>query len=652
MSPLEFRGRKWLLDKIRSEELFITKADKGGAILIMNLADVKSAIESELFDTNKFEKLERNADQQLSHVKNEVKALSIHLEQRKLITVTDKTLITGLNANNRPKLAPEYRPESPYAYPLFKVHKLSAADIDAKKIPPNRLVHASKFGPLYRMEKWRSPFLTTISKEFYKEEFILDTSDLISNLENLNASQSLQNENVNLFTLDVEGLYPSIQPELALQAIREVLSADKTIDKNTKNAIAHFIELSFENAYISYKNECFKSKIGIPTGGSLSRQIADIFLHWIMFIKMTPKLNTHQAIQFWKRFIDDCIGIWRGTKRSFDNFVAQLNAETMKYGIKFPIKEIQFGKSVHFIDLRVYLDNNNIIHYQGYSKPTDSKRYLNPSSFHPRSVFNAIPFSQMLRTLRNNSKQETATNELELRMEQFKNSGYQIEELNKLKEKAINKKSDTPVNESQSDTLVFPVHFFDGISKFKEVLHSLDNEIQTLIGDTCIVFAMKKGSSIGNTVVRNKQLSFPNDIYANQRCNSAGCRQCPLTNNRNNFLINNKLLQIPKNLNCKSKNLIYMWVCKLCAEKEAYFGRTTQECHDRTNGHRGSFTEDKWDKSALSMHAKDMHPNQFSLNNFSVSLVKKVSPQQLRREEFRFIDKYRTITLGLNRYKV
>ena len=66
----------------------------------------------------------------------------------------------------------------------------------------------------------------------------------------------------------------------------------------------------------------------------------------------------------------------------------------------------------------------------------------------------------------------------------------------------------------------------------------------------------------------------------------------------------------------------------------------------------GKFTEDKWEKSALSMHAKDMHQDQFSLNNFSVSVVKKVSPQQLRREEFRFIDKYRTISLGLNRYKV
>lgn len=371
-----------------------------------------------------------------------------------------------------------------------------------------------------------------------------------------------------------------------------------------------------------------------------------------MFVKVTPKLNTFQTIRFWKRFIDDCIGIWRGTKRSFDNFVRQLNTETMKYGIKFPIKEVQFGKTVHFLDLYVYLDSNNIIQYQGYSKPTDAKRYLNPSSFHPRSVFNAIPFSQMLRTLRNNSKPETTTTELELCVKQFENSGYQIEKLNELKQSAINKATETTDNNVQGDTLVFPVHYFDGIREFKGVLRSLDNEIQTLIGDTRVMFAVKKGSSIGNSVVRNKQLSILNTVSVNQRCNSGGCRQCPLTNNRTNFTINNKPIQIPKNLNCKSKNIIYMWVCKLCAEKEVYFGRTIQECHDRTSGHRGSFTEDKWEKSALSMHAKDMHQNQFSLNNFSVSVVKKVSPQQLRREEFRFIDKYRTISLGLNRYRI
>ena len=218
------------------------------------------------------------------------------LQEDKYISQNDKTLISGLNANNRPKRAPEYQPESPYAYPLFKIHKLSKEDIENKKIPPNRLVHASKYGPLYRMEKWCSPYLTEISRAFCKEEFILDKGELLKNLEQLNESQVLENENVNLFTLDVEKLYPSIQPELALQAIHDALNTDETTDNLTKTAIEKFIKLSFDNAYVAYKDECFKCEIGIPTGGSLSRQIADIFLHWIFFIKMTPKLSVIQAM--------------------------------------------------------------------------------------------------------------------------------------------------------------------------------------------------------------------------------------------------------------------------------------------------------------------------------------------------------------------
>ena len=131
--------------------------------------------------------------------------------------------------------------------------------------------------------------------------------------------------------------------------------------------------------------------------------------------------------------------------------------------ILFPVKEAQFGKSAHVLDLNVYLEENNQIQYRGYTKPTDSKRYLNPSSFHSKSVFNAIPFSQMLRTIRNNSKHETRTEELELCVDQFKNSGYKEDELVKLKYDAINKPTETPRNSDRGDTLVFAVFYFDGI---------------------------------------------------------------------------------------------------------------------------------------------------------------------------------------------
>ena len=99
---------------MKAEKVFVTKADKGGATLIMNHTDVQEAIEKELFDQNKFAKLEKNTDDQLVDVKHKLKSLAINLKRKKLISDEDKTLMTGLTENNHSKLAPEYQPESPY----------------------------------------------------------------------------------------------------------------------------------------------------------------------------------------------------------------------------------------------------------------------------------------------------------------------------------------------------------------------------------------------------------------------------------------------------------------------------------------------------------------------------------------------------------
>ena len=157
---------------------------------------------------------------------------------------------------------------------------------------------------------------------------------------------------------------------------------------------------------------------------------------------------------------------------------------------------------------------------------------------------------------------------------------------------------------------------------------------------------------IGNELIHNKALCFSKSLEDdNQRCNAPGCLQCPLVNPEKRIVINNSNISVPSFLNCKTRNAIYLWKCKICDKTECYFGRTTQNCHLRTNGHRGCFNDEKWEKSALSMHANEVHKTNFSLKNFVISVIKEVSPQRIRREEFKHIDKYRTISLGLNRYK-
>ena len=110
--------------------------------------------------------------------------------------------------------------------------------------------------------------------------------------------------------------------------------------------------------------------------------------------------------------------------------------------------------------------------------------------------------------------------------------------------------------------------------------------------------------------------------------------------------------------NCKTDNCIYLAVCKVCREKgfsdNAYVGQTTQPLHRRMNGHRACFVlvEAKLEKSALSLHAFQKHPEAFSLSNFEVTVLCQVGPLALDRQESFFIEKFRTNTRGLNRMVV
>ena len=57
-----------------------------------------------------------------------------------------------------------------------------------------------------------------MSRKYCDKEFILDTKHLLNMVNELNKSQSLKKESINLLAIDVEKLYPSIQPALAEEA--------------------------------------------------------------------------------------------------------------------------------------------------------------------------------------------------------------------------------------------------------------------------------------------------------------------------------------------------------------------------------------------------------------------------------------------------
>ena len=415
-----------------------------------------------------------------------------------------------------------------------------------------------------------------------------------------------------------------------------------------------FVQYILEESFVTYKGDSFKSKIGIPTGGCNSRQVADTFLQWLLFKKIIPNLKCWNKIPLWKRFIDDGLGIWTGTEREFHKFIKDLNDQSQKFGIKFPPKEVQFGKSVNFLDLNIYIDEENMIHHRLYTKPTDARSYLNPGSFHPPHIFDSIPFSQMLRVMKRSTKEETCKEDLnELKTDLMK-SGYKNEKLEESERKAGERiNTPKPVSTFDRDTVVFCMDYFADFSTFKKIVKDVEADIKAVFGDISVKVATRRCSSIGNLLVKNKSLcTLENPISHNQKCGHERCKICPMIITENSININNKKISIPQNVNCKTKDVIYLCICKKCKENNAYFGQTVQEYHNRMSGHREKFCIDKFNKSALSMHAFDTHNGDLALTDYEIAIVKRVPPRRLNREEFTFIDKYDTQTKGLNRYQV
>ena len=677
LSPEAIRGKNLLEKMIKDDKILVTKADKGGAILILDVDVVREKLEAELYNKDKFEELEDNADTHLADVTEVVKAVVVEMEEEGCISAQDRERITGLNDNLNMKRAHILKCQNPYVYPLFKVHKLSETDIKEKKIPPTRLVHASKFGPLYRLEKWISPILTKVSRSYCQDEYLLDTDDLLAQVNDYNKALELipvnDREDLLLFTLDVEALYPSIRKDLALQSLQEALEEDRDTDENTKEAVNTFVQVIFGYSYVTFQGRCFRGKDGIPTGGCSSRQIADCSL-CKLFRSIKPNMPLWEFIALWKRFIDDIFGLWRGSKAQFEEFVVKLNQAAAPFGIKFG--DFSVGTSVNFLDVTLSLNAEGLIDYKLYIKPTDSRLYLRTESFHPSHVFSSVAMSQMLRIMNRNSTEAGKLRDLEKLEEDLERSGHNKGALLRVRERATERLSTPRFEEEVQDqeSVVCVVNYFHEINQLKSILRDVDEDIKHLVGeDVNIMVAARRCTTIRDKVVKNKLFINDTDKPTStfKPCKSKKCLTCPIYFSEGNVIVNTVNLNISnKNkFNCKTSNCIYLAICKICEAKGcsdiAYVGQTTQALHKRMNTHRTGFVKPvpgarppvktgkhKYEESALSLHAFQSHPDKFNLSHFKVTVLCQVGPLALDRQESFYIEKLRTNTRGLNRMVV
>ena len=134
-------------------------------------------------------------------------------------------------------------------------------------------------------------------------------------------------------------------------------------------------------------------------------------MHWLIFKKIRNQIKNWTLIEFWKRFIDGVLGIWRGTENQFTIFVETLNRLAAPFGIKFG--DWQIGNTVHFLDLNLEIDSENQIQYRLFRKETDARLYFRTDGFHSKHVFESVAFSQMIRIMERNSLHHTRVEDIQ-----------------------------------------------------------------------------------------------------------------------------------------------------------------------------------------------------------------------------------------------
>ena len=109
-------------------------------------------------------------------------------------------------------------------------------------------------------------------------------------------------------------------------------------------------------------------------------------------------------------------------------------------------------------------------------------------------------------------------------IDNFKKKGNDKKELHLIKNRVIEPRTNR-AQRSETDTITFPVHYFEELKDFRKILTGAETDIQTLIGDASIIMAIKKNPSIGSKIVKNKQLCSLQIELENQKCNEPNCQQ-------------------------------------------------------------------------------------------------------------------------------
>ena len=355
------------LENLKSlDDIIVTKADKGGAVVVQDVSNYIKEANRQLQDRSFYEKLDHNpTGEHAALVCNAIDGL----KQREL-----------LDHQTAERLKP-VDPKTPKLYLLPKIHK------DKN---PGRPVVSSVGCHTETISSFCDYHLQPFNKEL--PSYVQDTTSFVNKIESLTDEDP--REDTILVTMDVRSLYTNIPNNEGLDAVKSFFQArSRPGDGALSKVINVFLSLILMLNNFTFNDTNYIQINGCSMGTKCAPTYASLFMGRFENTHILPKIR--DKILMYVRYIDDVFLIWKGTEKELQQFLEEINK--VHPTIKFD--HCYSRESVDFLDTTVKYINRRFTTTL-FTKPTDRKAYLHRKSYHPSSTKKSIAFSQACRLRR------------------------------------------------------------------------------------------------------------------------------------------------------------------------------------------------------------------------------------------------------------
>ena len=607
----------------QDKTLIFKKADKGSNIVVLNRHDYCAEAYSQLRDKNFYKEL-------CTDTSNLYRQHAIHLveEMHEKNQISDKTYKYLISGGDRTAVF----------YTLPKIHK-------NRDRPPGRPIVSGVNSATEKI----SQMIDIILRPFAQKgsSFVKDTPDVISKLQTVEI-----NDDEWLFTMDVKGLYTNIPHDEGIEEVTKIIAARTDMPENYY--IIEMLKLVLKGNVFRFDNDFFIQIHGTAMGTRVAPTYSIIFMNAFeeKFIYPYPRRP-----KIWLRFIDDVLGIFKGTEQElleFFNYCNNLH-DTIKFSYEYSKNQ------AIFLDLIIYKKlGTNKLFTTVYTKPTDSKSYLDYSSCHPTHNKCSIPYSQFLRIRRNCTEWcEFAKHSVEL-SSHLSMRGYPSDLIRDSLIKVCKLTQQDTLNTDQQITdqskLVLTMDFNPSNPNIYQIIQNLwdKNDRSASTRSLCsmnIVIGYRRPKNIKDLICRSDIRD--DKVFHNRIPHCNRWPKCPHCNRLNKSgsiksTSTGRNYKSLKKISCNSRNLIYCIECNITDCHLQYVGQTKNALRLRMNQHLSNIR-------CKSDTPVARHFNRHGLGNFSVYILQLIRSDKeegvmLRNKwENHWIARLHTITpQGLN----